>query len=296
MSMITLKVNEKQQRDLVELKTRTMLKPIGRVRRPRIRKRDPNHIPRPVNSFLAYRTEMQAIIRNYCPLANHREISKIVAKWWHDSTNEEKQVFKDKAEMAKSIHAQMYPDYKFNPKKKKINHSKKSSNEKPQETKTEPVDMMADLTLLGNELEKDSQLIPCMFKDQGTQGMMTQDIYANPFKFDFLEHNQDYKMPNSNNNNNNNDTFQDYVLINDQPSLFCYNTPMMSFYDLTPTTQPLLSPEEDFMNLTSAAAAATTTTTTTDTDAIRTTTTTVSSLSPYLISTDNCWHNQLRYF
>ncbi|KAI7905224.1 uncharacterized protein BX663DRAFT_550052 [Cokeromyces recurvatus] len=123
---------EAQRKDIIELNELCMRAPPGRIRRPRFRKPKPNHVPRPVNSFMSYRTEKQLLIRKFCPAANHREISKIVANWWHATTPDEKAVYIAKATAAKNAHAEKYPDYVFRPKSKKLKNvsvptSKKSS-------------------------------------------------------------------------------------------------------------------------------------------------------------------------
>lgn len=96
--------NEKQQEDMIALETLCLQTPPGRIRRARIRKIKPDHIPRPVNSFMAYRTEKQSIIRQFCPTANHRDISKMVARWWHNVNSNEKAIFVNKAKEAKDAH------------------------------------------------------------------------------------------------------------------------------------------------------------------------------------------------
>lgn len=78
----------------------------GRIRRNRVRKVDPNHIPRPINSFMTYRTEKQALIRKFCPTANHRVISKMVAKWWHSLSSSQKASYVEQAKNAKAAHTE----------------------------------------------------------------------------------------------------------------------------------------------------------------------------------------------
>ncbi|KAI8641992.1 hypothetical protein BD408DRAFT_443827 [Parasitella parasitica] len=75
-------------------------------------------IPRPLNCFLMYRLEKQKEIVAKCPTANHRDISKIIAKWWQEATEEEKKPFRERARIAKQEHNALYPDYKYAPKKK----------------------------------------------------------------------------------------------------------------------------------------------------------------------------------
>lgn len=62
-------------------------------------------IPRPMNCFLAFRLEKQQEIISRCPGANHRDISKIIAKWWKSMPNEEKEPYRERARLAKNEHA-----------------------------------------------------------------------------------------------------------------------------------------------------------------------------------------------
>lgn len=71
------------------------------------KKRDPTRIPRPMNCFMAYRLEKQKEIADFCPGANHRDISKIVAKWWKKEPDSVKQKYRVMAEKAKQEHSAM---------------------------------------------------------------------------------------------------------------------------------------------------------------------------------------------
>lgn len=64
-------------------------------------------IVRPMNSFMIYRLEKQHEIVKECPGANHRDISKIVAKWWKEMPDEEKEPYRQKAERAKEEHQRL---------------------------------------------------------------------------------------------------------------------------------------------------------------------------------------------
>ncbi|KAG1448160.1 hypothetical protein G6F56_009026 [Rhizopus delemar] len=75
-------------------------------------------IPRPMNCFMIYRLERQREIVSECPGANHRDISKITAKWWKEMTKEEKQLYREKAEKKKNEHNKLYPNYKYSPQRK----------------------------------------------------------------------------------------------------------------------------------------------------------------------------------
>lgn len=64
-------------------------------------------IPRPLNCFLMYRLEKQKEIVAKCAGANHRDISKIIAKWWQEATEEEKKPFRERARIAKQEHRKL---------------------------------------------------------------------------------------------------------------------------------------------------------------------------------------------
>lgn len=64
-------------------------------------------VPRPMNCFMTYRLEKQREIVERCPGANHRDISKIIAKWWKELPTEEKEPYRIKAEKAKMEHKKL---------------------------------------------------------------------------------------------------------------------------------------------------------------------------------------------
>lgn len=66
-----------------------------------------NKVPRPLNCFMTYRLEMQRKILGQCPGANHRDISKITAKWWKDMSHAEKEPYRRRAKQAKDEHRQL---------------------------------------------------------------------------------------------------------------------------------------------------------------------------------------------
>ncbi|KAI9308699.1 high mobility group box domain-containing protein, partial [Cunninghamella echinulata] len=103
--------------DIKELIEITKLR--GKIKkRTRQRKRDPEKIPRPLNCFLLYRMEKQKQICELCPGANHRTISKIVAKWWKNISMSDKKKYMDAAKEAKTEHKSLYPDYRYVPRRK----------------------------------------------------------------------------------------------------------------------------------------------------------------------------------
>ncbi|CEP09501.1 hypothetical protein [Parasitella parasitica] len=110
---------KEQQQDVFELAEKCARTPPGRKRGHRVKKVDPSHIPRSSNCFIVYRTKVQAEIRYFCRTANHRDISKIISKWWHNLDKKEKNVYQALAKKAKQDHMEKYPGYIFRPKPKK---------------------------------------------------------------------------------------------------------------------------------------------------------------------------------
>ncbi|KAI8875437.1 mating type protein MAT1-1, partial [Backusella circina FSU 941] len=74
--------------------------------------------PRPMNCFLLFRNDKQKEIVAKCKGANHRDISKVISKWWRESDEELKTYYRIRAIIEKEKHQQMYPNYKYSPKKK----------------------------------------------------------------------------------------------------------------------------------------------------------------------------------
>lgn len=64
-------------------------------------------VPRPLNCFMTYRLEKQQEILQRCPGTNHRDISKITAKWWKEMTAAEKEPYRLSAHSAKLEHEKM---------------------------------------------------------------------------------------------------------------------------------------------------------------------------------------------
>ncbi|OAD80334.1 hypothetical protein PHYBLDRAFT_93225, partial [Phycomyces blakesleeanus NRRL 1555(-)] len=81
-------------------------------------KQQTKKIPRPMNCFLAFRLEKQGEILTRCPGANHRDISKIIAKWWKETPEHEKEPYREKARISKIEHSKLHPDYKYSPNKR----------------------------------------------------------------------------------------------------------------------------------------------------------------------------------
>ncbi|KAI0762559.1 hypothetical protein C8Q74DRAFT_161803 [Fomes fomentarius] len=75
--------------------------------------KDPNHIPRPRNAFILFRSdkcrELKGLERD------HRMISRIIAEMWKNGPRAQKEYYQHKAAMEKEKHDREYPGYRFAP-------------------------------------------------------------------------------------------------------------------------------------------------------------------------------------
>ncbi|KAJ7102465.1 hypothetical protein B0H15DRAFT_875983 [Mycena belliarum] len=80
------------------------------------RRRPADHVPRPRNAFMIFRSEFwakQKINKNV--EVDHRHISRIVGHLWNDLPEDGKMVYRVKAEREKLEHQRLYPGYRFTP-------------------------------------------------------------------------------------------------------------------------------------------------------------------------------------
>jgi hypothetical protein len=79
---------------------------------------DPSHIPRPMNSFIHFRTQWVADHRDSELAKGPKSLSKLAGEAWHSLSKEERDRYQNLATVAKKNHEKRYPHYKYEPKKK----------------------------------------------------------------------------------------------------------------------------------------------------------------------------------
>lgn len=80
------------------------------------RNKDPNHIPRPRNAFMLFRSAFAAAQKISANIEHdNRHITRIIAHCWNRLSEADKQIWRDKAAAEKAQHAQRYPHYRFSP-------------------------------------------------------------------------------------------------------------------------------------------------------------------------------------
>ncbi|TFY75020.1 hypothetical protein EWM64_g8993 [Hericium alpestre] len=82
----------------------------------RVSRRGPDHIPRPPNAFMIFRSKFVAEAKEIKTIErDHRHVSRIVASAWKMLPSEQRKVFEDLARDAKAAHALRYPNYRYKP-------------------------------------------------------------------------------------------------------------------------------------------------------------------------------------
>ncbi|KAJ3861656.1 high mobility group box domain-containing protein, partial [Lentinula novae-zelandiae] len=75
-----------------------------------------NHIPRPANAFMLFRSDFVKHRHKLGSLGtNHCSLSKTISNCWKQLKDEEKAVWYEKAQIEKAKHQEMYPEYRYRP-------------------------------------------------------------------------------------------------------------------------------------------------------------------------------------
>lgn len=118
------------------------------------RSKDPDHVPRPRNAFMLFRSAFAAAQKIGTNIEHdNRHITRIIAHCWNRLSESEKQVWRNKAATEKAVHAMKYPNYRFHP----VLRAKKPTKRKVQRNGTEDkrrCEQVAELLLAGKHGEE----------------------------------------------------------------------------------------------------------------------------------------------
>ncbi|KAK0227707.1 hypothetical protein IW262DRAFT_551580 [Armillaria fumosa] len=78
-----------------------------------LHRRTAEHVRRPPNAFMLFRSDYWRENKDTIRERDHREISRICGELWGALPPDEKKVYRDMANHAKEVHLAKYPDYKF---------------------------------------------------------------------------------------------------------------------------------------------------------------------------------------
>jgi hypothetical protein len=98
------------------------------------RRRGPNHVPRPLNSFFLFKTDWLAKRKSLLAgiEQDHRQLNRMASSEWRKLPPETKQQFKDAAHQAKVEHSIKYPGYRFTPKPRGDKRKRKTKRNEPE--------------------------------------------------------------------------------------------------------------------------------------------------------------------
>ncbi|XP_038828419.1 protein capicua homolog isoform X2 [Salvelinus namaycush] len=77
------------------------------------RKREKDHIRRPMNAFMIFSKRHRALVHQRHPNQDNRTVSKILGEWWYALGPQEKQKYHDLAFQVKEAHFRAHPDWKW---------------------------------------------------------------------------------------------------------------------------------------------------------------------------------------
>ena len=79
-----------------------------------------SYIKRPMNAFMVYAQAARKKLTENHQHLNNAELSKTLGKFWRMLSEEEKRPFKEEAERLRLQHKKDYPEYRYQPKRRKI--------------------------------------------------------------------------------------------------------------------------------------------------------------------------------
>ena len=98
-------------------------------RSPSKRNKKKEHVKRPMNAFMVWSVTQRKQLSKEQPKLHNTELSKKLGQMWKSLNEDEKQHFKEQADLIKSQHRERYPDYKYRPKRRKVPKLKPQTHE-----------------------------------------------------------------------------------------------------------------------------------------------------------------------
>lgn len=98
-------------------------------------------IPRPMNSFMLYRSAYSDRCKIWCAQNNHQVVSTVCGQSWALESPEIRRLYGEYAQIERDSHAKAYPDYRFTPAKATKKGRKRRKLSQVEEVEEEPSDL-----------------------------------------------------------------------------------------------------------------------------------------------------------
>ncbi|KAK5854709.1 hypothetical protein PBY51_004881 [Eleginops maclovinus] len=114
------------------------------------RKREKDHIRRPMNAFMIFSKRHRALVHQRHPNQDNRTVSKILGEWWYALGPNEKQQYHDLAFQVKEAHFRAHPDWKWcnKDRRKSLSEGRGTPKESRERSMSESIDPHPDSQVL----------------------------------------------------------------------------------------------------------------------------------------------------
>lgn len=114
------------------------------------RKREKDHIRRPMNAFMIFSKRHRALVHQRHPNQDNRTVSKILGEWWYALGPSEKQQYHDLAFQVKEAHFRAHPDWKWcnKDRRKSLSEGRGTPKEPRERSMSESVDPISESQVL----------------------------------------------------------------------------------------------------------------------------------------------------
>ncbi|KAM7373567.1 hypothetical protein PAMP_008409 [Pampus punctatissimus] len=114
------------------------------------RKREKDHIRRPMNAFMIFSKRHRALVHQRHPNQDNRTVSKILGEWWYALGPNEKQQYHDLAFQVKEAHFRAHPDWKWcnKDRRKSLSEGRGTPKEPRERSMSESIDPHSESQVL----------------------------------------------------------------------------------------------------------------------------------------------------
>uniref|UniRef100_A0A8P4FZN1 Capicua transcriptional repressor a n=1 Tax=Dicentrarchus labrax TaxID=13489 RepID=A0A8P4FZN1_DICLA len=116
------------------------------------RKREKDHIRRPMNAFMIFSKRHRALVHQRHPNQDNRTVSKILGEWWYALGPNEKQQYHDLAFQVKEAHFRAHPDWKWcnKDRRKSLSEGRGTPKESRERSMSESIGMSFKISVCNN--------------------------------------------------------------------------------------------------------------------------------------------------